>query len=123
MARILVVDDAQIMRVNMIKMLKSLGHEVVGQAASGYDAIEQYKKLKPDLVTMDITMPAHNGIEDGIAATAEIIKFDPSAKIIMVTSHGEQQKVIGAIQSGAANYMLKPIKIEKLTETIKKVLG
>jgi two-component system chemotaxis response regulator CheY len=111
--------------MNIKKMLTSLGHEVIAEAESGFEAIEMYRKHSNniDLTTMDITMPMHQGIEDGIAAVKEIISFDPSAKIVMVTSHGEQQKVIGAIQSGAANYMLKPIKIEKLTETLNKVLG
>ncbi|RLA81843.1 MAG: two-component system response regulator [Epsilonproteobacteria bacterium] len=123
MARILVVDDAKIMRMNIKKMLTSLGHEVIAEAASGHEAIEQYKKYseKIDLVTMDITMPMDQGIEDGIMAVKLIVEFDPSAKIIMVTSHGEQAKVIQAIQSGASNYLLKPIQMDKLTDALNKL--
>ena len=123
MAKILVVDDAKIMRMNIKKMLISLGHEVIAEADSGFQAIEMYRKYGKDieLTTMDITMPMHQGIEDGIAAVKEIIAIDPSAKIIMVTSHGEQQKVIQAIQSGASNYLLKPIQMDKLTDALDKL--
>ncbi len=122
MANILIVDDAKIMRANIKKMLMHLGHTVIGEAENGYDAIEQYKLVHPDIVTMDITMPNHEGIADGIEAVKHIIEHDASAKIIMVTSHGEQDKVIRAIQNGASNYILKPLQIEKLEETISKML-
>jgi len=123
MAKVLVVDDAKIMRINIGNMLQKLGHDVVADAESGYMAIEMYEKHLPDLVTMDITMPSENGIEDGIDAVKAIKEQFPNAKIIMITSHGEQDKVIKAIQSGASNYLLKPIQIDKLEEIIKKVLG
>ena len=122
MAKVLVVDDAKIMRANIKKMLDHLGHTVTGEAADGLEAIEQYKIFKPELVTMDITMPPAGEVTDGIEAVKRIIEFDPKAKIIMVTSHGEQDKVIKAIQSGASNYILKPLKVEKLEEVIAKVL-
>ena len=123
MANVLVVDDAKIMRMNIKKMLNSLGHTIAGEAGSGYEAIEEYKKHADniDLVTMDITMPMDQGVEDGIAAVEQIIAFDASAKIIMVTSHGEQQKVIKAIQAGASNYLLKPIQMDKLTDALDKL--
>ena len=123
MANVLVVDDAKIMRMNIKKMLNSLGHTIVGEAGSGYEAIEEYKKNADgiDLITMDITMPMDQGIEDGIAAVEQIISFDSNAKIVMVTSHGEQQKVIKAIQAGASNYLLKPIQMDKLTDALDKL--
>ena len=121
MAKVLIVDDAKIMRANIRKMLEKLGHEVVGEAENGRDAIQKYKMLHPNFVTMDITMPEVDGVADGIDAVIEIMKIDCKAKIIMVTSHGEQDKVIKAIQAGAANYILKPLKIEKLEEVIKKL--
>ena len=123
MAKILVVDDAKIMRANIKKMLDHLGHTTTGEAGTGLEAIAQYKLFKPDLVTMDITMPADGEISDGIDAVVKIIEFDPKAKIIMVTSHGEQDKVIKAIQAGALNYILKPLKVDKLEEVISKVLA
>jgi len=123
MAKVLVADDAKIMRMNIGNMLKKLGHEVIAEAPNGYMSIQMYKKHIPDLVTMDITMPAENGIENGIDAVKAIKEEFPNAKIIMVTSHGEQDKVIKAIQSGASNYLLKPIQIDKLQEIISKTLG
>ncbi len=123
MAKVLVADDAKIMRMNIGNMLKKLGHEVIAEAPNGYMSIQMYKKHIPDLVTMDITMPAENGIENGIDAVKAIKEEFPNAKIIMVTSHGEQDKVIKAIQNGASNYLLKPIQIDKLQEIISKTLG
>jgi len=123
MAKVLVVDDAKIMRMNVKKMLASLGHEVIAEAASGYEAIEQYKKFHKniDLITMDITMPMDQGIEDGIEAVKHIVEFNPQVSIIMVTSHGEQSKVIQAIQNGASNYLLKPIKLDNLVDALDKL--
>lgn len=122
MAKVLVVDDAAIMRINIKNMLEKMGHEVVAEADTGNKAVEQYKQAKPDFVTMDITMPEDNGVRDGISAVKKIKELDKKAKIIMVTSHGEQQKVIKAIQSGASNYVLKPIKFEKFEEVINKLV-
>ncbi len=123
MATALIVDDAKVMRLNVRNMLEKLGHEVVGEAQNGYLGIAMYKEHLPDFVTMDITMPSDRGIADGIDAVKGIIDFHPAAKIIMVTSHGEQDKVIKAIQSGASNYLLKPIQIEKLEEVLNKILA
>jgi len=122
MAKVLVVDDAAIMRINIKNMLEKMGHEVVAEADTGNKAVEQYKQAKPDFVTMDITMPEDNGVRDGISAVKKIKELDKKAKIIMVTSHGEQQKVIKAIQSGASNYVLKPIKFEKFEEVVNKLV-
>jgi len=121
MATALVVDDAKIMRANVKKMLMKLGYDVV-EAGDGAEAIKMYEKHSPTFVTMDITMPEIAGIKDGIDAVEEIMKINPKAKIIMVTSHGEQDKVIRAIKAGALNYILKPIKFEKLEEVIMKVV-
>jgi len=117
MLNILVVDDSLIMRRNIIKMIESLGHKVIGEAKDGQEAIEFYRKLKPDLVTMDITMPRM----DGLNAVKELKRIDKNAKIIMVTSHGQEEMVIDAIRSGASGYLLKPVKINKLTDSIRKV--
>ncbi len=117
MLNILVVDDSLIMRRNIIKMIESLGHKVVGEAKDGQEAVEVYRKLKPDLVTMDITMPRM----DGLGAVKELKKIDKNAKIIMVTSHGQEEMVIDAIRSGASGYLLKPVKINKLSDSIRKI--
>lgn len=117
MLNILVVDDSLIMRRNIIKMIESLGHKVVGEAKDGQESVEVYRKLKPDLVTMDITMPRM----DGLGAVKELKKIDKNAKIIMVTSHGQEEMVIDAIRSGASGYLLKPVKINKLSDSIHKI--
>ena len=122
MATALIADDATIMRVNIKRMIEELGHEVVAEAKNGYEAVNMYNTYLPDFVTMDITMPEVNGITDGIDAVKKIIEDNPKAKIIMVTSHGEQEKVIRAVQAGAKSYLLNPIKYDKLEEVIMKVL-
>jgi len=121
MAKALVVDDSKIMRVNVRRMLEKLGHEVVGEAANGHESISEFEKTNPDFVTMDITMPEVNGVRDGIDAVEEIRKINSKAKIIMVTSHGEQDKVIRAIKNGASGYLLKPIKEDELKTKIEKL--
>ena len=123
MARVLVVDDANIIRIHIKKQMDKLGHEVVGEAMDGYSAIQQYKKLNPDFVTMDVSMPEVNGISNGIDAVKQIVLHDHKAKIIMITSHGEQNKVIDALRYGASNYLLKPIDPAKMRDVIGKLLS
>ena len=95
--RVLVVDDAAFMRMMVKDILTKNGYEVVGEAENGMKALEKYQELKPDLVTMDITMPEM----DGISAVKEIKKVDPNAKIVMCSAMGQQAMVIEAIQAGA----------------------
>jgi len=122
MANILIVDDAKIMRLRLKSVLEKLGHRVVGEAENGAESIEKAKLLNPDIITMDITMPEVSGIGDGIDATKKIREFNKNVKIIMITSHGEQKKVIEAIQCGANSYILKPITDDKMKEIIAKIL-
>ena len=117
MLKVLIVDDSLIIRKKISKILENWGHEVLADATNGQEAIESYSKYKPDLVTMDITMPDM----DGITAVKEIIKVDSEAKIIIVTSHGQEDMVIKSIQSGAVGYILKPITDEKLAQVIGEV--
>jgi len=121
MAKIMIVDDAKIIRITIKKHLEALGHEVVSLAENGFDAVEQYEKIKPDIVTMDITMPEQNGIKNGIEALDEIIKIDKDANVIMITSHGEQRMVMEAISKGSKGYILKPVTKEKLQQIIEKI--
>ena len=114
---ILVVDDSLIMRVNLVRSLESLGHTIVGEAVDGTTSIVAYEKYKPDLVTMDITMPDM----DGITAVKKIKESHPEANIIMVTSHGQEAMVMNALKAGAKGYILKPISPEKLTQAIGKI--
>lgn len=117
--RVLVVDDAAFMRMMIKDILQKGGYEVVGEAEDGKRAIEKYKELKPDLVTMDITMPDM----DGITAVKEIRKIDENAVIIMCSAMGQQAMVIDAIQAGAKDFVVKPFQPERVLEAIKKVVG
>lgn len=117
MLNIMIVDDSTIIRKTLKSKLNALGHNVVASAKSGREAISLYKKSNPDLVTMDITMPIMNGID----ALKHIKMKYKDAKVIMVTSHGEEKLVMEAIMNGAKGYVLKPISEEKLYEAIKKV--
>lgn len=119
MARILIVDDSMIMRKNIEKIILSLGHEVVGHAENGQQAIELYKKFLPNLVTMDISMPLMNGIH----AVTAILKIDPQAKIVMISAHNQKQMVFEALKNGAKHYILKPIESENVAGVIESVLN
>jgi len=118
MARILVVDDAAFMRMMLKDILTKAGHEVVGEAANGVEAVEKYKELRPDVVTMDITMPEMNGID----AIKEIRKIDPNATVIVCSAMGQQAMVIEAIQAGAKDFIVKPFQPARVIEAVQKVL-
>lgn len=117
--RILIVDDAAFMRMMIRDILVKNGFEVVGEAQDGAQAIEKFKELRPDLITMDITMPEM----DGIAALKEIKKIDPNAKVIMCSAMGQQAMVIDAIQAGAKDFIVKPFQSDRVIEAINKTLG
>jgi len=119
--KVLIVDDATIMRLLIKKILNKLGIIHIIEAETAYDAIGMYKKFHPDFVTMDITMPMKNKLKDGIEAVRQIKEYDENAKIIMITSHGEQEKVIEAVKAGAKNYILKPLKEDKVKKVIEKL--
>jgi len=119
MGRILIVDDTLFMRTLLKNILFTGGHSIVGEAGDGDEAIEKYKELKPDLVTMDVVMPKMNGIE----ALKAIKGIDPNAKVIMCTAVGQEQMVKLAIKSGARGYVVKPFQAPKVLEEIKNVLG
>ena len=117
--KILVVDDAAFMRMMLKDIITKAGYEVVGEAADGVEALAKYNELKPDLVTLDITMPN----KDGIAALKDIKAADPSALCVMCSAMGQQSMVIEAIQSGAKDFIVKPFQADRVIESIKKVLG
>lgn len=116
---VLVVDDAAFMRMMIKDILTKNGYQVVGEAENGAVAVEKFKELKPDLVTMDITMPEM----DGIAAVREIRKIEPNAKIIMCSAMGQQAMVIDAIQAGAKDFVVKPFQPERVLEAVNKALA
>ena len=115
----LIVDDAAFMRLSIRNMLLKYDLEIVGEAANGAIGVEMYKELRPDVVTMDITMPEMSGLE----ALKAIKAFDPQAKVIMVSAMGQEGVVKEAIISGAKTFIVKPFKEEFLYQTICKVLG
>ncbi|WP_048602488.1 response regulator [Rubeoparvulum massiliense] len=119
MANILIVDDAAFMRMMIKEILTKNGFNVVGEASDGAQALEKYQDLKPDLVTMDITMPEM----DGITALKKIREIDPSAKVIMCSAMGQQAMVIDAIQAGARDFIVKPFQADRVIEAIKKTLS
>lgn len=117
--RILIVDDASFMRKMMGDILTKNGFVVVGEAGDGMEAVEKYEELKPDLVTMDITMPEMTGIE----ALKEILEEDPDAKIVMCSAMGQQAMVQEALDAGALEFIVKPFKPDRVLEAISKTLG
>ncbi len=114
--RVLVVDDSPIITRKICMMMDLIGYQVIKTAATGREAIIAYKECRPDVVTMDITMPDMDGIE----ATRIIKKAFPEANIVMVTSHGQEKMVLEALKAGAKGYVLKPFQQQKIFEVIEK---
>ena len=110
MAKILIVDDAAFMRMMLKDILTKGGFEIAGEAADGVEAVAKYNELKPDLVTLDITMPN----KDGIQALKEIKAADPNATCVMCSAMGQQSMVIEAIQSGAKDFIVKPFQADRV---------
>ena len=114
----LIVDDAAFMRMMLKDILTANGYAVAGEAEDGLQAVAMYKRFRPDLVIMDITMPEM----DGILAVKEIIKIDPEARIIMCSAMGQQPMVVQSIQAGAIDFVVKPFYPERVLEAVKKAL-
>ncbi|MFN4190124.1 MAG: chemotaxis protein CheY [Pseudothermotoga sp.] len=115
--RVLIVDDAAFMRMLLKDIITKAGYEVVGEAANGVEAVEKFKELKPDVVTMDITMPEMNGID----AIKKIREFAPDAKIIVCSAMGQQAMVVEAIQAGAKDFIVKPFQHSRVVEALQKI--
>lgn len=118
MARILVCDDSMFMRMMLKKVLVENGHEVIDEAGDGRQAVQLYRQHKPDLATMDITMP----IMDGIQAVQLIRDEDPQARIVMVTAIGQKAIITEAIKAGASGFIIKPFEASQIKNVIKIVL-
>jgi two-component system chemotaxis response regulator CheY len=116
---VLVCDDAIFMRTMITDILTQAGYEVVGEAESGSQAVDKYRQLKPDLVTMDIVMPDMGGIE----AVRAICKEYPEAKILMCSAMGQQALVVEAIQAGAKDFVVKPFQPSRVLEAVQRMLG
>jgi two-component system chemotaxis response regulator CheY len=119
MARILVVDDAAFMRKMVTDALTKGGHEVIGEAGNGAEAVERYQSLKPDLTTLDITMPE----KDGLSALKDIMALDPSAKVIMCSALGQESKVLESIKLGAKDFVVKPFQADRVLDAVGKALA
>jgi len=119
MARVLVVDDAAFMRKMVSDALAKGGHEVVGEAGNGVEAVARFQELKPDLMTLDITMPE----KDGLSALAEIVAADPAARVVMCSALGQEAKVLEAIKLGAKDFVVKPFQPDRVIEAVGKALA
>ena len=119
MARVLVVDDAAFMRKMVSDALTGGGHEIVGEAANGAEAVQRFQELRPDVMTLDITMPE----KDGLTALREIIAVDPGAKVVMCSALGQESKVLESIKLGAKDFVVKPFQVERVLSAVEKALG
>ncbi|MCM1179104.1 MAG: response regulator [Clostridium sp.] len=117
MKNILIVDDSRTSRKILRGILENSGYEIVAEATNGQEGYEKYVELKPDVVTMDVTMP----VLDGIEALKKIVGEFPDAKVIMVTAAGQKTKMVEAVQSGASEFVSKPFDPEQLRNIIEKV--
>lgn len=113
---VLITDDTAFMRMTLKNVIQKNGFDVIGEAADGEEAVSKYKELKPDLVTMDITMPKM----DGITAIKEIMKHDSNAKIIVCSAMGQKPMVIEALNAGAKDFLVKPFDAERVIEALHK---
>lgn len=113
----LIVDDSEFIRVSLRNILEKNGYEVVGEAGNGELGVKMYRELKPDMVTMDITMP----VLDGVAATKCIREFDPNASILLISALGQESYVTKAIIAGAKGFIVKPFKESQVLELLKKL--
>lgn len=114
---ILIVDDSQLIRRMLRALLEDNGYAVIGEAANGQEAVEEYKRLKPDVVTLDITMPKL----DGVGALKGIMEYDADAKVIMITAAGQKQKVVEALKLGAKAFIMKPFNKEDVLKNFAEI--
>ncbi len=117
MVKILIVDDSRTSRKMLRQILEDAGYEVIDEAVNGDEGFLKYKELKPDLVTMDITMP----ITDGIQALQLIKHLDKDAHVVMITAAGQKEKMIQALKEGADEFITKPFETEEVIKTINKI--
>lgn len=118
MIRILIVDDSKTSRKMLRGILEDAGMEVVGEAANGQEALKLYTSLKPDIVTLDITMP----VMDGINALKELMAVDRTARVVMVTAAGKKGNVVEALKIGAKEFVVKPYEVDLIIDVIKKTM-
>jgi two-component system, chemotaxis family, chemotaxis protein CheY len=117
--KVLICDDAAFMRTLLGDILSRAGYTVVGEAATGAEAVERYRELRPDLVTMDVVMPELNGIE----AVRAIMEEFPEAKILMCSAMGQRSMVIESIKAGARDFIVKPFQASRVLEAVQRVMA
>lgn len=118
MPSVLIVEDTPFMRNMLKEIFYKNGYEIAGEAENGQQGVDLYRELKPDIVTMDITMPEKNGLE----AVQEIIAFDKNARIVMCSAIGQQAIVIECIKAGALDFIVKPFAPDKVMQACVRVL-
>ncbi|MBR6329005.1 MAG: response regulator [Lachnospiraceae bacterium] len=119
MANVLIVDDSRTSRRILRGIIEGMGHTVCGEAVNGEEGVRLYEELRPELVTMDITMP----VMDGLTSMQKIHEIDRAAKVVMVTAVGQRNKVVECIKEGASDYVTKPYEVSDVEKVIEKVLS
>jgi two-component system chemotaxis response regulator CheY len=117
MSTVLIVDDSKTSRSILRNILSENGYEVVAEAVNGQDGYDKYCELKPDFVTLDITMP----IMDGIETLKKIKEFDSNAKVVMVTAAGQKDKMLSAIKHGASEFVTKPFETSQIVSILESI--
>ena len=119
MARVLVVDDAAFMRKMVTDALTKGGHDVIGEAGNGAEAVARFQELRPEVTTLDITMPE----KDGLEALREIISLDPTARVVMCSALGQESKVLESVKLGAKDFVVKPFQPDRVIAAVEKALA
>ena len=117
--KLMIVDDMPVIRMMLKKILQTNGYLVIAEAGDGVEAVKKYMEFRPDLVTMDLTMPE----KDGIEAMLDILRFDQSAKIVIVSAVDQQDSLVRAIKAGAVDYLIKPLDAERVVSAVQKAIG
>ena len=117
MAKILIVDDSRTSRKMLRNILESNGHEIIDEAVNGQEGVQKFQALKPDVVTLDITMP----VVDGVEALKMIKALDPESKVVMVTAAGQKNTMIECIKAGANEFLTKPFEQQEIVDVINKM--
>ena len=115
---VLIVDDAEFMRVMLKDILVDMGLAVVGEAEDGDQAVAMFRDLQPELVLLDINLPTVSGID----ALREIVASDPAADVVMITALGQKEEVLASIKAGARDFIVKPFDQERVQETLSRIL-
>lgn len=116
--RLLIVDDSSVMRRTIEKNLQDYDLEIIGQAANGVEAVQMVMDKKPDVVTLDITMPEM----DGIACLEQIMKINPDTKVMIITALADKLTGLIALDKGARGFMYKPVNADDLSRSFDKLL-